>query len=208
MRTVNGVDAISGATIAQVKEAVVSGALYSCYTAWHLVHGDIQEQLKTHTQATLTHEMTQHMLHSINADYQLFALDQMELKDYHAHYQQIAHIFKTGTPLVRSVIAKRLTSKFKDTPQLQRPFWEAFEQVDSSSRSLMMNYLNQAPDYVAQVLSQKLGVMSKNQLKDFLHTLASKRVIPAEIHTNLLEFARSEHQTYAYVAQEFLDELP
>lgn len=207
MRTVNGVDAISGATITQVKEAVVSGALYSCYTAWHLVHGEIQEQLKAHTLATLDKETTQHMLYSVNPGYQLFALNHMDIPEYGTHYEQLAQIFRTGTPLVRSIVAKRLTSKFKDVPQLQRPFWDAFEIVDSSSRSLMIKYLAQAPDYVPELLSKKLGAMSKNQLKGFFNYLRGNNVLQTQTRVNILEFSKSENQTYAYLAREFLEEL-
>ncbi|TMM53421.1 hypothetical protein FEE95_20395 [Maribacter algarum] len=207
MRTVNGVDAVSGATIARVKESVVSGALYSCYTAWHLVHGDIQEQLKTHSLSILDRQMILDMLYSINPEYQIFAMGKMDRLDYKEHYKQLADVFRTSTPLVRSIITKRLTTKFKDAPKLQRPFWEAFDVVDASSKSQMMKYLDEAPNYVLEVLSEKLGVMSKNQIKAFLTHLSNSEVLNAQTLNNILEFSKSENQTYAYLAQEFLEDL-
>ncbi len=207
MRTVNGVDAVSGATIARVKESVVSGALYSCYTAWHLVHGDIQEQLKAHSLSILDKQMTLDMLYSINPGYQIFAMENMDASDYKKHYEQLAKVFRTSTPLVRSIIAKRLTTKYKDAPVLQEPFWNAFDLIDTSSRSLMMKYLDEAPDYVPEVLSDKLGVMSKNQLKGFLTHLSNSEGLNAETHNNILEFSKSENQTYAFLAQVFLEDF-
>lgn len=208
MRRVNGVDAISGATITQVKEAVVSGALYSCYTAWHLVYGDIQKQLKAHTQATVNQEMILNMLYSDHSGYQLFALNHMDAQQYQANFEQLARIFKTGTPLVRKIITKRLTSKLKNTPELQRPFWEAFELVDPSSQSLMINYVGEAPAYVPQLLSKKLDTMSKNQLKRFLRFLSETNGMSAEIRADLILFAKEKNQTYSYLVKEFLDESP
>ncbi len=205
MRTVNGVDAVSGATIARVKESVVSGALYSCYTAWHLVYGDIQEQLKTHTLSILDKQMTLDMLYSINPEYQIFAMEHMDAADYKEHYVQLAKVFRTSTPLVRSIIAKRFTSKFKDAPTMQRLFWEAFDEVDTSSRSLMMKYLDEAPDYVADILSTKLSSMSKNQLRSFLGYLSTGERMNSETRNNLLEFANSENETYSYLIIEFLE---
>ena len=207
MRTVNGVDAVSGATIARVKESVVSGALYSCYTAWHLVHGDIQEQLKANTLSILDKQMTLDMLYSINPEYQIFSMENMETTDYKEHYEQLAKVFRTSTPLVRSIIIKRLTGKFKDKPDLQKPFWNAFDQLDTSSRSLMIKYLNEAPDYVSEVLSEKLGSMSKNQLKGFLSYLAENDALNTETRNNILEFSKSKSQTYAFLAEEFLEDL-
>jgi len=205
MRTINGVDAISGATITRVKEAVVSGALYSCYTAWHLVHGDIQDVLKENSMSLLTEKMTVDMLYSNNQEYQIFALDTIDDTKYQEHFSQLAEVFKTSTPLVRSIIAKRITSKFKDAPELQKPFWEAFDIVDSGSRSLLVNYLNEAPGYVQTILSSKLEVMSKNQLKSFLNYLSESVKLDSELQNNLKEFSDSE-TTYAYLVQEFLEE--
>ncbi len=206
MRTVNGVDAISGATITQVKEAVVSGALYSCYTAWHLVHGEIQAQLKANTISVLNKQMLVAMLYSSNDEYQLFALEKFSVPQYQEHYEQIALAFKTSTPLVRSIIAKRLISKYNDAPELQRPFWQAFDKVDSGSRSLLLKAVNNAPNYVFDILSQQLGSMSKNQLKTFLGHLFDKGKMSAEIRNNLLEFANSKNETYSYLVMGFLEE--
>lgn len=206
MRTVNGVDAISGATITRVKESVVSGALYSCYTAWHLVHGAIQEKLKESTLLVLNEKMTVDMLYSNNQEYQIFALDNIDDVMYKEHSVQLAEVFKTSTPLVRSIIAKRITSKFEDAPNLQRPFWDAFDKIDSGSRSLLVNYLNDAPGYVPTILSSKLNVMSNNQLRSFLNHLSESAEIDSEVQYNLKEFSNLEKETYAYLVKEFIDE--
>lgn len=203
MRTVNGVDAVSGATITRVKESVVSGALYSCYTAWRLVHGTIQEELKANTLSILTEKMTIGMLYSRNQEYQIFALDNIEDTKYKEHFSQVADVFKTSTPLVRSIVAKRITSKFEDSPELQKPFWEAFDKVDSGSKSLLLKYLKDAPDYVSIVLSSKLDSMSKNQLRTFLNHLSVGLEFDSKVQDNLKEFSNSE-TTYAYLAKEFM----
>lgn len=207
MRTVNGVDAISGATITRVKESVVAGALYSCYTAWRIVHGTIQEKLKANSLSILTEKMTIDMLYSKNQEYQIFALDNIDDMKYQEHFSQLAEVFKTSTPLVRSIIAKRITSKFDDFPELQKPFWEAFDKIDKGSRGLLVNYLKDAPEYVSTVLSSKLDVMSKNQLRSFLNHLSESSELDSEVRDNLVDFTNSE-TTYAYLVQEFLEKTP
>lgn len=206
MRTVNGVDAIAGATIARVKESVVSGALYSCYTAWKLVHGDIREQLKAHSLSVLNKNMIVDMLFSNNEDYHLFALAELTNAQYVEYYEQIAEVFRESTPLVRSIIAKSLNGKFTNTPDLQKPFWEAFDTIDVGSKSTLIHYLDEAPSYVSALLSTKLNTMSKNQLKGFLEHLSEKETIGPEVQDNLKEFANSESETYAYLASLFLED--
>lgn len=206
MRTVNGVDAIAGATVARVKEAVVSGALYSCYTAWKLVHGDIREELKEYSISVLDKNMMVEMLYSKNEDYHLFALEELDNSEYVEHYLQIAEIFKTSTPLVRSIIAKSLIGKFRNTPDLQRPFWDAFDVIDVGSRSTLIHHLDEAPSYVSDLLSSKLSTMSKNQLKGFLEHLSEKKAISSEVQGNLKEFVNSESEIYAYLVSFFLED--
>ena len=206
MRTVNGVDALSGATIAEVKESVVNGALYSCYMAWHLVYGDIQKKLKVGTLSVLNENMIIDMLYSNNQEYRLFALENIDGAMYHEHYLQIAKIFETSAPLVRSIIAKELTTVFKNAPNLQKPFWEAFDKIDLGSRSLLVKYLKEAPNYALTILSSKLDVMSKNQLKTFLLHLSQKTKLNPKVYSNLKEFADSDKDTYAYLAKDHLED--
>lgn len=207
MRHVNGVDALSGATIAEVKRSVVSGALYSCYTAWHIVHGNIRKILREHTLTILNDTILNDMLYSENQEYQVFVLERLDKAKYVEHYEQIARIFITSTPLVRSIIAKSLMVKLKDSPDLQRPFWEAFSDVDLGTRSLLIKQLDVAPEFSSENLSTELHVMSKNQLKAFLGHLSEKKSLDSKVHANLKEFANSDKDTFAYLVKSYLDDF-
>lgn len=206
MRNVNGTDAISGATIAQVKESVVSGALYSCYAAWYLVHGKIRQKLKSNTLSVLNENILIDMLYSRNPEYQIFVLDKIEQAKYVEHYEQIAQVFKTSIPLVRSIIAKSFMTTFQETPDLQKPFWEAFDTIDVGSRSSLMLHLDKAPLYAIEILSNKLGIMSKNQLKIFLNQLAKSGEIGPKVQSKLEAFANDEHKSNAYLVKNYLEE--
>ncbi len=205
MRNVNGVDALSGATVAEVKESVVSGALYSCYVAWHLTHGTIRDEIKTHTLSALNANMLIDMLYSTNTDYQLLALEKMDSSQFIEHHLQIVQIFKTAVPLVRSIIAKDLPNRFLDSPELQRPFWEAFSEIDIGSRSLLLKHLESAPSFVSDIISTQLGSMTKNQIIVFLEFLSPKKHSP-KLLENLHSFADSENEAYSYLVENYLEE--
>lgn len=201
---INDIDALSGATIAEVKETVVSGALYSCYTAWHLAHGNIKNKLKNNTKSILDNNMLFAMLLSNNSNYQIFAINNLTLNQYKEQSTVIAEIFKTSTPLVRGVIIKSLSEMFSIIPELQLPFWNAFSDIDLNSRSLLLKHLDSAPKQVFVMLSFKLDVMSKNQLKLFLNHLSNQNLSP-EIIKNLTIFASSNKYSYAYLVEQFLN---
>lgn len=71
-----GVDAVTGATIKSIQKEVISGAVYSCYTLWHIAHGDISEKLKHHTENHLkSDDLLIRFLQSSNYHYQYWAID-------------------------------------------------------------------------------------------------------------------------------------
>ena len=199
------VDALSGATIAEVKESVVSGALYSCYTAWHLVHGNIKNKLKRHTKSVLRDDILIDMLYSNNSNYLLFVINNFSEDQYKKHCGTIAEVFKTSTPLVRGVIIKSLAEVFLVYPELQLPFWDAFSDIDINSKSLLLKHLDNAPKSVIKRLSLNLDVMSKNQLNLFLNHLSNQYLSPVIIK-NLTTFANSDKHSYAYLVEQFLNE--
>jgi hypothetical protein len=160
-----GVDAVAGATIMEVKESVVSGALYSCYTAWHIVHGPIKDEILQQTIASLDAEVVLNMLNSRHADYQLFALKRMDEKQYEKNLVRIASIFGSGIPLVRNFIIKNLPDSVWNLEKLQQYFWNSFSNIDINSRSLLLNHINKASPKVSNDLSEQLPSMTKCLLR-------------------------------------------
>lgn len=201
----DGPDALSGATIKEVKETVVSGALYSCYVAWHLVHGQLNAELREYTSSQVTDETVFQMLYSANSNYQMFALGRFDEANYEEHYARIADIFETGIPMVRGFICKNLPEKFWKTPKLQNLFWNAFADVDINTRSLLLEHLNSASTETLEGISTQLGVMTKNQLKIYLEQIGKNGLVDP-IRKNLVVFANAEKQTYSYIVNQFLEE--
>ena len=68
------VDAISGATAAYIKEEVVEGAAYTCFTMWHWANGDTNTQIRIHAQDTGSPSWLAGLLKSKDADEVDFAL--------------------------------------------------------------------------------------------------------------------------------------
>jgi len=203
---IEGVDAVSGATVKEVKESVVAGALYSCYTAWHLVHGKIKEKIKKLTLSSRDDHLLLTMLQSDHTDYQLYALERLTEKQYEENYKRVAEIFSIGIPLVRTFIVKNLPTDFWYSEKLQNPFWKSFSKVDINSRSLLLDHLNTAPKVIIEDLSIQLKAMTKNQLKLFLDHLKKSDKINQTIYNNLISFSNLASETNAYLVKMFLED--
>ncbi|MPR36004.1 hypothetical protein [Salmonirosea aquatica] len=73
--TYEKVDAVSGATSANVLEHVVEGAAFTTYKLWHLVYGTAKQKAETLTCQKLTPELIQLILNSSHLSDKLWALN-------------------------------------------------------------------------------------------------------------------------------------
>ena len=71
------VDGITGATAKSLQAVVIPGALYTCYTLWHIVHGRVQDTIAKVTDSLASGPLMAHFLRSGNHRYQHYALDRL-----------------------------------------------------------------------------------------------------------------------------------
>lgn len=73
----NGVDGVSSATITNVKKDMIDGAIYTCYTLWHIANGDIVFPIHENTLHKLDSKLIYKMLRSNNTAYHYFILENL-----------------------------------------------------------------------------------------------------------------------------------
>lgn len=71
------VDAVTGATKKTIKNEVIDGALYTCYTLWHLANGNVVQEMKEITNRNVNDQMLHHFLTNKNYNYQYWAMDRV-----------------------------------------------------------------------------------------------------------------------------------
>ncbi len=69
------VDAISGATATYLKEEVVTGAAYTCYTMWHWANGDAPKKIRQYSQRHCTEKWLTDLLRTGSSEEFGFALE-------------------------------------------------------------------------------------------------------------------------------------
>lgn len=200
------VDAVSGATLKEIKESIIEGALYSCYTLWHLVHGEVTKEIEEHLQTIYSTKLERTFLYSNYEDYHFHALKQMEGAAFGPHLSRIVEIFTTDKPLIRSYILKKIPKHLLSDEEATRALYEAFSTVDINSKTLLVGNLEHAHAAAAGLLSGQVKEMSRNQLKAYLNFLTSEesRLTPA-IRENLQRAAASEEFAYGYLIGQFLE---
>jgi len=198
------VDAVSGATRKEIAESVVEGALYSCYTIWHLVHSPVSEQIQGYTAASYNDALERQFLYAPYADYRLFAMKQLEASDFRGHLPQLLTIFETGTPLLRTYLLKKLPVDLWAEPEVTASLYGAFSTVDINSRTLLLDHLPDADPQALVLLAEQVTAMSKNQLRSYLQHLEKREEVDAAIRTQLEAAAGDVAYPHAYLIGRFL----
>lgn len=199
------VDAVSGATRAEIKESVVEGALYSCFTAWHLAHGNIKEQIEQDLLSYYDPTLAASFLASQAEDYQLFALKQLTPSTLVSQLPVVQEIFKHTSPGNRLYILKKLPRDLWKDEKISQAFFQSFASVDINTRTLLLNSLKYAHPGVVNILVENLEQMSKNQLSAFLSYLAENRqLLTKKLKDRLAQTAQNKNFAESYLVETFL----
>jgi hypothetical protein len=198
-------DAVSGATKKEIKESIVEGALYSCYTLWHLIHGEASRKIGNYLDSVYTDTLERRLLFSDYEPYQYHALRAMEATDFEQYSERIASIFGTAKPLSRTYILKKMPKGMLREEGLSRKFYEDFAALDINTKTLLINHLPQSHPIALSLLSGHLETMTKNQLKTYLEVLsANGSVMTPEIRKQLERSAGSSEYAYSYLIAQWL----
>ena len=92
----DSIDGYTGATIAAVKKEVIPGAVYSCFTLWHIAHGavvdSIQNQLKSH----LTAPLVSKIVSSENMDSYYLLINLLEESDFERYLEELLQMIRNS----------------------------------------------------------------------------------------------------------------
>ncbi len=200
------IDGVSGATKTEIKESVVKGGLYSCYTLWHIVHGDVQQKIKRYLQKINSKELNQYFLQAPYKNYQLHALKQLSKTAFKENSIQIINIFKNTDALTKVYILKKIPDDVLFDKTTTNQFYKEFKLLDINSRTLLINKLKSANPDAIEILSKYIESMTRNQLKNYLKYLSNNpKLMSSSCKSRLRKSSKNKRFTYSYLIKEFLN---
>ncbi len=124
-----GVDAVTGATSKTIQNEVISGAVYSCYTLWHLAHGDIASQIKTFTEQGYDDALIVSFLQSTSYQYQYWAIDKVLASgrwEEDRFKTPLVQLIREDNVFVAEHVLESLPKNVWDEIRLQEWLWETY----------------------------------------------------------------------------------
>lgn len=200
------VDGVSGATKKEIKTAIVEGALYSCYTLWHLSYGEAAVKIKDRLPEIYNDALRDYFLSSGHDSYQMYAVENLPPAAFGSYINELTQVLTSCKPLTRKYTLKKMPKELYSQKMLVDRLYSNIEDLDFNARTLLINNLRHSNEAAAKALSTQLGVMSKNQIKSYLSQV---RELPkfqsVSVLNNLKTSSADQGFAYAFMVKEFLD---
>lgn len=162
------VDAVTGATPATIRNAVVEGAVYSSYALWHLVNGPIADSLRVYTLKNYSEQIAFKLLAPGNYETQLFALKRFTSNEYIRYFDKLLPIIEQSSPIVRGYFLNKLPLPFHEKIK-NKMLVQVITKLDNYSKSIFIDRVisteETALEFVPLVLKQFAAFDEKQQEK-------------------------------------------
>ncbi len=201
-----GVDAMSGETILLEKSAYVKGAVWTCYSLWHWVHGDIKQHIKDITGKSYSKQDLRLLLKQ--KDYQAFAIEQLTKKE--GYSKQTAHVILNAIETDPSLLKSSLPY-WENAPKSIYAFGseELLSMLKPTNRMLFLTSILQtqqelSPDFFNQ-LTPLVSEFTYQEIDIFLNILKEKQMVTNNIIQSLVPLLKAENFIISRRAYYFLE---
>ena len=199
----NDVDAKTGATLKTIKNEVIDGAVYTCFTLWHIAYGkQVVDKMKTISESYLNNEMLHNFLSNSNYHYQYWAMEKVidkngsVKKEYEKDIEQIIKGKNLFT--ARTALQKTGNDFFLDEPK-QIWLWEAYQSASYPMQIAILKKLENISlvKTMTQNLAKTLTESNAEQFKLKLGVLQKQKELPEQTLMILANNLNSDNEEYA-----------
>ena len=183
----DSVDAVTGATPKTIKNEVIGGAVYTCYTLWHIVNGPVMEELQKITESHSSNDLMKNFLRSENHHYQYWALDRTIAASEETPDDILPDILNIiqGKNIftARYALDKIPADVFSSSDSLQSWLWSVYQQSNYTLQLAILGKLKQIrlSDAVAISVSRALANTNEQQFKLMLELFEPDQLSAATI---------------------------
>lgn len=202
------IDGVTGATKKEIKSTIVEGALYSCYTLWHIAYGDAIQKIKSRLPSMYDTQLENYFLSSDWLNYNMYATKNLPANKYETHLKDIIKIIKSANPISRSYILKKMPKEIYSHHAITQTLYPHFSEFDFNSKSILLQSLSHANPTSYLSIAEQVSGLSKNQLKIYFNLLKKNpALITAPLKEKLKIQSKNDNFINAYVVQSFLNEI-
>jgi hypothetical protein len=171
------VDAVTGATRETIKNAVVPGAVYSSYTLWHVVNGEISSGIQKYTLLYRGPALIKKFLLSDNYHYHYEALDYLISMGYEGHLRELIQMLSNSDPFVTRRAVSQFPKAWLENEQFQSVVTALMDRFDYRAQEIWLDRMMDVQVYgtTLEHLTSHPDRFSQNQLYQVLELCDKNR---------------------------------
>lgn len=135
-------DGITGATVQEIKQGVINGAVYSCYTLWHIANGSVVDSLKGATTSLFSKELVNKMIISNDQEINYFMINNFSEEDYLTFLSEVLTMIKNGEGYFAKNAIELMPEKTLNRDNSQDFFAIHFNQLNYYAQVAFLEKLN------------------------------------------------------------------
>ncbi|MBD2703140.1 hypothetical protein IC229_21005 [Spirosoma sp. BT702] len=175
----DSVDAKAGATLKTVKNEVIDGAVYTCYTLWHIAHGYVVNEIRRITETYQDDTLLHRFLGSNNFDYQYWAMERVITSEgdiYPGFMPDVLKIVQGKNLFTARHALQKLSNRFFQTDSRQSWLWETYQKAGYAFQIAILKKLTNVPFRapLAEAIAQEIPKSNQEQSGMMLKLLAKQ----------------------------------
>jgi hypothetical protein len=169
-------DGVTGATVKAIEKDMVAGAIYTCYTLWHIANGGITFKIQEHSRNKLNRSLIRQMLSDGEAGMHYFLIEHMEseyLPDFLSEILQLAGQYDA---YFATRVGERLPAAFFARPEVQQFFRQHFPRLDQPTQLAWLEKMQEAEtiEYsTLQLLTKQTGANKPEHTEKIVQLLTA-----------------------------------
>ena len=171
---ISDIDGFTGATIQEIKDNVIEGAVYSCYTLWHLAHGPISHMLQQRTCTMFNDQLVKKLVAMQDQEVNYFLINNFSEKDFSCYLPSVLKAIAAG----KGYFPKNAIEKIPESVLMHDVSQDFF-----ASKFTSLNYFAQVA--LLKKVSQK--ILNERLLSSFAQSLDARDSYRNELLKEILE---------------------
>lgn len=203
-------DATTGATNKTFENDIVTGAIYTCYTLWTFVNGDLRNRILHHTESILNDDIISSMIQSDRKNYLDYIFD--HLSDHYSSRvnKMIGSLIWHEDPLVSVKAINAVDEVYWQSDTVNHLLEKHFPQLQNPvQNALIRNFLK--PIENQGVLSSFISLLpnmpSRQQQQVYEMILLNKELVDDQMKEKLMHLFKSPEMSLSAKEYELMSKL-
>lgn len=138
------IDGFTGATIQDIREHVIGGAVYSCYTLWHIIHGPATDSIREATAALISPGLVRKLTGMRDQEINRFMIDNFSEADFLLYLSEVLETIRQGEGYYPKQAIERMPDVAIADRRAQRFFARNFDGMDYFTQVILLERLEPA----------------------------------------------------------------